>query len=317
MLDRRVRLPDIIHDMIPQQEVSILAGASGVGKTTLIMQVLRAIQSREPSAFGLRVTADTPHICYIAADRTWASYVRTAEVAGLDLSRMTVRALIDDDSIDLSRFETHPLSILEHLITEIASGRSDPILCVVDPLIVFLGVDTNRYHLNAARLMRLNRFCRQTGVTILGTHHAAKARTDVSYKRAQDRISGTAALLGFTSTQLFMESPEESGDPDGYTRWHIISHHAPARLINLWRNESGQFVHVTKPSTDPARDPAHAILSLFRDRQTLSRKAILERLPSHGTRTIDRYIAKLIAEHTLSAVGHGEFELNVRGNGAA
>src|SRR3990170_2740164 len=79
-------LPDIIDTILPAREVSILAGASGAGKTTLVMQMLKSLQRNE-SVFG-HVAQHHQRIGYIAADRNWKAYARLAATVGLDLSHI-------------------------------------------------------------------------------------------------------------------------------------------------------------------------------------------------------------------------------------
>lgn len=175
---------------------------------------------------------------FIAADRTWESYKKTAQLVGVNVDDLYVRALIDDDDIDVTQLERNPGMVLLNLLNEMVREGRD--LVVVDPLAVLLGCDLNKYHTVAAKLITLNRYCRQNRITILGTHHATKARTESGFKRPQDRINGSGALLGFTSTQLFMSAPEENGTE--YTEWHVISHHAKAKCIFLSRNSNGTFI---------------------------------------------------------------------------
>lgn len=188
---------------------------------------------------------------YVVADRTANDLSLTAMTLGLSLPSLCLRSLVDDPSIDISRFEKEPLGILFELLS---SFPSDVRFAVVDPLIVFTGVDTNKYHLNAAKLIRINRFAMDRGLTILGTHHATKARSDFGFKRAQDRISGSSALLGYTSTQLFLSTPEEhKGNPGSsdFFEWTVVSHHAAPRTVYLSREEHGFQVQEVKDVRAP------------------------------------------------------------------
>jgi RecA-family ATPase len=294
-------MADIIDSIIPAEEVSILAGASGAGKTTLIMQLLTALQANA-LVWG---HAGRPNLRlgYIAADRTWKSYQKTAALANLDLGAIQVRALVNDAAINLHDFERSPIDELERLI-----GTMLPVdLIVVDPLVVFLGVDTNKYHLNAARLIRLNRLCMANKVTLLGTHHATKARSDFSFKRAQDRISGTSALLGFTSTQLFLASPEETGRSDGYYEWHIVSHHAPAKIILLTR-ENGSFEYVGEESTGPQSLTDRMLGLFFKEQASLTRQDVQTALKPYASRaTIDRLLAGSVESKVLMRDKYGSY----------
>jgi RecA-family ATPase len=225
-----------VDTVVPSHETSILAGASGAGKTTLLLEVLKHLQQNK-SVFGHAVAHDLK-VGFIAADRTWEAYKRTAELVGVDTTKLYVRALVDDDDIDTACLERNPGLILKTLLDEMVKNNRD--LVIVDPLAVLMGCDLNKYHVVAAKLINLNRYCRQNRITVLGTHHATKARTESGFKRPQDRINGSGALLGFTSTQLFMSAPEENGTQ--FTEWHIVSHHAPAKCIYLQRTTNGTFV---------------------------------------------------------------------------
>ena len=238
---------DIVEHVIPAHETSILAGASGAGKTTLLMHILKELQHNKP-VFGHAITKDLK-IGFIAADRTWEAYKKLAQTVGVDVDKLThVRALIDDDKIDCSTLERNPSIILYNLLNEMVEKGVQ--LVIVDPLAVLLGCDLNKYHVVAARLIQLNRYCRLNGLTVLGTHHATKARTESGFKRPQDRINGSGALLGFTSTQLFLAAADETGSE--YTEWHIISHHAKPKVVHLKRtNDTGTFYQC-----DPLEDIA-------------------------------------------------------------
>lgn len=228
--------PDIISMVVPRDETSILAGASGAGKTTLLMTILKMLQNNE-DVYGYPCAPDIK-IGYIAADRTWESYKKLAATIGADLSQLHVRALIDDDTIDTKQLERDPSGILYSLLQDCVNTKCD--LAIVDPLAVLLGCDLNKYHVVAARLIQLNRYCRMNRLTVLGTHHATKARTEAGFKRPQDRINGSGALLGFTSTQLFLAAADETDSE--FTEWHIVSHHDKPKVVYLKRTENGLFV---------------------------------------------------------------------------
>lgn len=290
-------MADLIEGIIPANEVSILAGASGVGKTTLIQQVLANAQKNQP-AFGARV-APNLRLGYIAADRSWDSYIKTAKSTGLDLSTIGVRTLIDDESIELEGFKRNPIRTLKELVVSL-----QPVdLVVVDPLVVFLGVDTNKYHLNAAALIELNRFCKSENVTLLGTHHATKARSDYSFKRAQDRISGSSALLGFTSTQLFIASPDEIGRDDGVYEWYVISHHAPGRVIEMIRGDGGTFQFHNERLLNSPKSLEDEVVEYISAEGSPQRAVIVDQFSRDvSVPTIDRLLKRLTVDGVLMRV---------------
>jgi RecA-family ATPase len=303
--------PDLIQHILPAHEVSILAGASGAGKTTLVMQCIQQIQADRP-VFGFKASPDLK-IGYIAADRSWQAYMKLADIAGVDLSKVVVRTLIDDDSIDVSGMEKKPEVILYQLLAFMIQAQCN--LIIVDPLIVLLGGDPNKYSSMAPRLIPLNRYCRVNHITILGTHHAGKARTDFSFKRPQDRISGSAALLGFTSTQLFLSAPEENGTE--FSEWTIVSHHAKAQTIPLTRSDStGLFEIVTQTHIEEKQhNMTVSILDVLPASGTpMQRTTILQAIgPTAIERTVDRQLSDLVRQGVLAKYDGGFYGINING----
>jgi hypothetical protein len=185
---------------------------------------------------------------------------------------------------------------------------------VVDTLVSFFGGDTKAYNQNAYALLRLGRFCRQHSMTVLGTHHTTKARTDYGFKRPQDRISGSMSLLGFSSTQLCLLPPEETGE--AATQFHVISHNAPAKMIPLVRDteKNGTF----KPFDaaimgDTLLDGvALQILDTVRgagDNVSVPRGYLVENLKTYSTASIDRHLRELVSKGQLAKSRHGEYRV--------
>lgn len=252
----------LIAEILPKGEVSILAGASGAGKSTLLMHIIKCFQQSK-DVFGHAIQTNIK-IGYIAADRTWDAYARLAKVVGVDITKLYVRALIDDIEIDTEKLEENPQATMYALLDSMVKAKCD--LVIVDPVVVLLGSDINTYHKVAARLIKLNRYCKLNNLTILGTHHANKARSDVQFKRAQDRISGTSALLGFTSCQLCLLPKEETKD-QRFAEWHIVSHHAAPKVVYLDRDSAtGCFIEASAALWDGSLDaPTPVDISMFEE----------------------------------------------------
>lgn len=297
---------DLITGILPAHEVSIFAGASGSGKTTLIMQMVAQLQQQpgpagDVSVFGHQAQ---PHlrIGYIAADRAWKAHTNAAERAGVNLDLLKVRSLVDDPAIDETLLESAPLKLLTSLITVLMPLD----LLIIDPMVSLLGCDTNKYHLNAARLLRLNRLAMANHLAILGTHHAGKARTDFGFRRPQDRISGTSALQGFTSTQLFLSTPAENGTP--FSEWTIVSHTAPPVTFWLTFDDQSKLFTVVPPelAEQPAGPTLHAAMQATLDLLPPTGDVVTLDALKIGTadvcshRTLERALAQLLANGAIS-----------------
>lgn len=303
-------MTDIIEHILPQGEVSILAGSSGAGKSTLIMQALKAFENGEDTWLGKKLNYEA-RWGYLANDHAWKLYRETAGRIQLDIDAMPHISLMDDESIDLEKFRVSPLMLLEELLSRLVDANCNAI--VVDTLVSWFGGDIRNYNLPAYALLRLGRWCRKHDATILGMHHATKARTDYTFKRAQDRISGSMALLGFSSTQLCLLPPDETGE--AASQFHIIAHNAPALMIPLKRTEAGVFAPFL-PGDEPLSPMEEAILGIIAaqgEGATVSRHLIASGLANVSAATIDRHLKKLTALGRIEKVRHGEYRLAQQG----
>lgn len=303
---RRVTNNDIIEHILPAGEVSILAGSSGAGKSTLIMQALKAFENGEDTWLGKKLNYDA-RWGYLANDHAWKLYEETANRVQLSLNDMPHISLMDDESIDLEKFRTSPLLLLEELLSRLVDHGCNAI--VVDTLVSWFGGDIRNYNLPAYALLRLGRWCRKHQATLLGMHHATKARTDYTFKRAQDRISGSMALLGFSSTQLCLLPPDETGE--AASQFHVIAHNAPPLVIPLKKTEQGIFIpfDVGDEPLSPIEESMLRFIGEQGEGAVVSRNSIAEALRGTSAATIDRNLKKLVAAGRLTKVRHGEYTI--------
>ena len=297
---------DCVKGLVPSREVSLLSGSSGAGKTTLLMQLLAALQGGEPFLDRFEGPADLT-IGIIGADRSFRTTLVLAERAGADLRRCHLRSLVDDRDIDLTALRYRSFDLLLHLIKGLIGEGVQ--LLMVDPLIVFFGGDTKAYFSNAAPLIALNRLCNDSGLTILGTHHATKARTDQGFKRRQDRIGGSGgALQGFSSTQLFLDTPEEADNPaDGPSMLRIIHHLHPPADIPLQRTDSGLFVPATAELPPSLDATARRILEAIPPATDMRRAFLATKLPDVPQATFDRHLLQLCEAGVVVRARQGDY----------
>lgn len=294
-----------LSSLLPPHEVSVLAGASGAGKSTLLLQFLHAWHQGVPF---LEIPPPDERIAYLVGDRSVSTLARRAGDVGLDLDALPHASVVDDTTIDLHRFKQDPLGLLCSLLDRLGG----PIF-IVDPLIVFLGVDLNRYNLVAPQLIRLNRFCQARGYTVLGTHHTTKARTDFSFLRPQDRISGSSALSAFTSTQLALTSPDEIRHSvpllEQAARLDVVSHLAAPETHWLSRDSEGLFTPMGPEAEKILQACGPAGLAVYQiiGEMTMTGE-ILEAMEGITSRaTVFRQLEKLQDAGIITRTGRGLF----------
>lgn len=240
-------IPDPIQQVLPAKSISLLAGASGVGKTTLLAEW--SVRFRDgKSIFGHAVNPQA-FVGVLVVDRRWSSHRQWFAAAGWpDIPHYSYQ---DDEGLDWNRFhlKTELVNLLAHGIDKMQAPRGA--LIIVDPISMFVPGNLIDYKATAIGMGAISRYAEKRGITILGTAHMAKQKGDTKdrYKRPQDRILGSMALAGFTDTQMYLLGPEDTDEE--YYAFGWVPHHAPAATFELQRDpENGLFVPYYSHSKD-------------------------------------------------------------------
>jgi len=257
---------DLLPPVILRHSVNLLAGAAGTGKTAFLAMLIARIAKHEP-IFTLPIPPERPvYQAFLSADRSWrASTSKWFDLQGITLPHYSLQ---DDKEFKKARLRRKQDRIaifaesLERLLppgSPAGAPFPDATLIYVDPLTLFLGGNLLDYDTCLVSCSELREICQARNVTIIGTAHAAKQKAEKSerYLRLQDRILGSAALYGYTDTQLYLASPEETGRPHYTFLW--APHHAPTALFSVARGEDGLFtpgVEVAEAATPGAPDVA-------------------------------------------------------------
>ena len=295
-----------LDTFLPPREVSVLAGASGSGKSTLLLQMLHAWTTGHNF---IDIPPPSQGLSYIAGDRSIHSLYHRAADIGLDMTTIPHASMIDNNDIDIRMFQYDALSLLFNMLDKLKGP-----LFIVDPLIIFLGVDLNRYHLVAPALIRLNRYCQDKGYTLLGTHHTTKARSDFSFLRPQDRISGSSALSAFTSTQVALTAPDEVPGENllNAARLDIVSHIAAPETHWLSRDKKGLYSALgaeAEAILQQCGPVGLAVYQVIPDGAQLPTTTILSTLEGVASRaTVFRQLEKLCSLGVLSKALRGHYQ---------
>ena len=225
--------------VIPAGGITLLSGAPNVGKTALLAGLCKSFRDGTP-IFGHQPNP-LPAIGVICADRGWARGAGVwFERAGYPEIRYY--SMADDPSFDprclRRRFErTQRLAEFVDRL-QLPPGS----LVVVDPIALFLGGTLNDYDTCAVACHEIRVMLRARGLTLVAAAHSAKLKQDKRerYVRVQDQILGSTAILGFSDTQMYLASPDETGERTYTLAWN--SHLAPAEFFTLARTDTGLFV---------------------------------------------------------------------------
>lgn len=298
--------PDPLPLIIPFGGISLLAGAPGVGKTALTATLLTHFRDALP-IFGHQPSPlPAGGIGIIAADRSWSSSHEWFVRAGWP--DIPCYSLADDPTLDKKRlrFRHKRIDLLDEFLEKLSLPAGG--FAIIDPIALFLGGNLLDYDTCMLGCLELRDVLRRRQLSCLGLAHAGKQRSDPNdrYARLQDRILGSTAIFGFSDTQMYLASPEETGEST-YT-FLMAPHLAPTEVHSLVRDAQGLF-KTHEPA--PAVDLAEAILACFSDNDSehLSFAVLSERaktIPTSPT-TLRRYLEKLVEDRRIVRYRHGEY----------
>lgn len=298
---RSQAFPDPIPGLITFGSVNLFAGASGVGKTCLLAWLLTQLRDGKP-VFEIAVNTP-PKIGYICADRGFNSAKYWLGKAGY--LGIPFYSLADDAGFNTSRLRSkvHLIKILGECLDklELPPGA----LAAIDPLALFMGGNLNDYMNCAVACIEIRRECTRRQITMIGTAHASKQKTDKQsrYQRLQDRILGSSAQLGYGDTQLYLASPEETNER--FFTFLCHSHTSPPQIFPLGRRDDGMFVPWAE-STQAAEEGA-VYKALPEDGSTIGLTTILGLCSDISQATVFRRLQELIDQGLVERVAKGQY----------
>lgn len=295
--------PDPMPDIIPAGGISLLAGAPGVGKTAFLASFLIKFRDHLP-IFGHLPSELPPNgIAIISADRSWDSTHGWYDRAGWP--DVPVYSLIDDPAFSKVRLRRRNdrVSLLCEFIDKLTLPRGG--LVVVDPISLFLGGNLLDYDVCMVSCMEIRDLLRARSLTCIATAHSGKQKSkkEDRYLRLQDRILGSAALFGFTDTQMYLASPEEIDCPYYAFLWH--PHMRPAETFELMRDDNGLFV----PHVESGGNRAHLLNCFPGDGSPILRSDLLVKVNQIplALSTFKRLLAQLLESGDILRVSHGVY----------
>lgn len=177
----------IWESIIKSNTINILSGDESSGKTTLMINLCKAISDGEPF-LGFNTTKQ--NILYISSEMSAKDISRNFEKIGL----------INTDNIQVMELQNDPLSLMEYKV-----GNAN--LIVIDLFIQILineGKDPNVYKDINELYGSLRNDSAFKGKTIILVHHLNKI----------GEINGSVGIGGASDTRLILSMPEKRQSPE-------------------------------------------------------------------------------------------------------
>lgn len=221
----------IIDTLIPKQCVHLIAGSSGVGKSTLLLQMMEAIAAGE--SFLDRQTFKPDRILYVSTDRTGDSLKLTLDRVGLPqvLTDIKYHSILSRQNLNLEYLHSQ-------VVGHYQKGHT---LVFIEAIARMMQGSLNDYNNVADFLTALALFCRNHNCTIIGSLHATKARERDLIYNVRERLLGSVGWSAFCETIFFLE-PADPKDPTNPARqlWVVPRNSQPEQFDFVF-NEQGRL----------------------------------------------------------------------------
>lgn len=287
--------PDPIHGLLTFGTANLLAGAPHAGKTTMLISWTHAWLNNG-TICGYPTSKPTA-ITWVVADGRSNDTRQWLDRMGIGQDAVQIYDIFDDPSFPRGKLTTTGTvhEAFQHIL-----GKTNPppgSLLYLDPLTpLFIAGDGNKARDVALSLMHYTDVCKRLQITMLATGHFAKQKggKEDRYAKPQERIAGSGAFIGYSSTQVYLLDPEPESEPVWTLGW--VPRMGPSCMFEYVRNEHGLFV--PKPNSQTAVDAlGDATAEVFQR----ARGAVLTALPAFpDVMSFTVLVFALSAQHGIS-----------------
>lgn len=200
-------LPDfhefLIDDILPANEVHLIAAASGAGKSRFIFQYILSPYIKGQKVLGHDVKS-VPY-CYVSIDRSHAGVLRTLEQLGLDKEILNIVPMerIPNDQINVPAI----IRIVKKLYPETR-------FIIIEGFQLINATDTrikNEYARIGMALREATMLCGKHKITILGVCHAPKLKENESFQNPREYVAGSMGWAAYSDTTIVMIRNKKTG----------------------------------------------------------------------------------------------------------
>lgn len=223
----------LIEGILPANEVHLLGGSSGSGKTTFTFQVFLAEWQQGNAIFDHK-SNPVPY-SYVSLDRSRSSVTRTLQRLGLveQITRLICQEDLPEECLTVTP-----------LLREVLKVHADSKLIVIEGFQLLAGEKGNGYTSVARSLKSAARLCSKHQLTIIGICHSPKMKIDEGFQHPREMLLGSVSWGAYSDTVITLNLDEMTG----IINIHVMPRNAAAEKHEMRFGENGVLVPYIRAS---------------------------------------------------------------------
>lgn len=282
----------LIEGILPANEVHLLGGSSGSGKTTFTFQVFLSQWQKGEAFFG-HDSHPVPYV-YVSLDRSRSSVTRTLERLGLvnEITRIVCQEEVPEETLTVE-------SVLKSAIRAYPDSR----LVIVEGFQLLAGEKGNGYTSVGKVLKKAARLCSQHRLTLIGVCHSPKMKIDEGFQHPREMIMGSVSWGAYSDTIITLNLDEMTG----IINVAIMPRNAASERHEMRFGQNGVLepvVHKSKRGFIVQR------IEALTESRPITRDEIRGwgKASSISLRTVDAAISDCLENKVLEVIGNGIYE---------
>lgn len=287
----------LVDRIFPTKEIHIIAGASGVGKTTFGFQLLDEWRQGKPV---LGFPSHPQPFVYVSCDRSRQSVNAT-------LQRVGVRHIDFVDGRGVARYGEQAFDmVLKQARAIVPEVR----LLFVEAfsMLVPQASFKDTYRVTGQFLSEMSRVLAREDVTIIGTAHSPKQRDNDQINDPRQLVLGTVAWGGFIETIVAIRRLKPLNPSDMRRQVLVLPRNAREEAFDYDLDENGRFVKIEQTTVCDILNVLLEVIPLDEMITTSSLVELAERAGVTARRTIERWITQSLEDGRLIRVGKGIYK---------
>ncbi len=285
----------LVDRIFPTNEIHIIAGASGVGKTTWAFQMINDWRKGIP-VFD-HASYPVPFV-YVSCDRSRQSVDITVERVGVE-----------------------PMPYVD---ARGVAGRPDGFAAVLEaarsivPDVRFLFIEAisllvpgnnihQAYRNTADWLSTTSQALEKEDVTILGTAHSPKQRANDQILDPRQLILGTVAWAAFAETIIAIQRLAPKSADDQRRTVMVLPRNSREEMFQYGLDDNGRFVKQELETVETVMDMLVSQLPFDQDIYIADLREIADKAQIEGEPALRRWIVRAKEKRIIYSIGYGVY----------